>query len=113
MIALWSSQGLGGLEHFVRAGADAEVAGEIDPADGAGGIEEELAGAGDIVSVDAGAFVQEIVAADYLSIGIGEKSVSVAGLAAEILGFAGRIDADGDGSDAELFKIGEAFLNTP
>jgi len=45
------------LEHFVRAGADAEVAGEIDPADGPGGIEEELGWAGDVVTVDAGAFV--------------------------------------------------------
>jgi hypothetical protein len=101
------------LEHFVRAGADAQVASEIDPADGAGGVEEKLAGAGDIVSIDAGAFVQEIVATDYLSIGVGEERVAVAGLAAEILGFAGRIDADGHGPDAELFKIGETFLNTP
>jgi hypothetical protein len=101
------------LEHFVRADADAEVAGEIDPADGAGGVEKELGGAGDIVAVDAGAFVQEVISADYFGIGIGEESVGVAGLAAEILGLAGRIDTDGHGLDAELFKIRETFLDTP
>jgi len=69
----------------------------------AGGIDEELGGAGDVVAVDAGAFVEQIVAANHFSIGIGKKGVSVAGFAAEILGLAGRIDTDGDGPDAELF----------
>jgi hypothetical protein len=106
-------QGLGGFEDLVGAGANAEVAGEIDPADSAGGIEEELGGAGDVVAVDTGAFVQEVVAADYFGVGIGEKGVGVACFAAKRLGLAGRIDTDGDGPDAELFKIGETFLNTP
>jgi hypothetical protein len=101
------------LEHRVWAGSDAEVAGEINPADGPGGIEEELGRAGDVVAVDAGAFVKEVVAADNLGIGVGEKRVVVAGLAAEILGLARGIDTDGDGPDAELFKIGETFLDTP
>jgi len=98
---------------LVGASANAEVAGEIDPADGAGGIDEELGGAGDVVAVDAGAFVQQIVAADHFSIGIGEKGVRVAGLAAEVLRLAGRIDADGDWPDAKLFEIRETLLNTP
>jgi len=98
---------------LVGASANAEVAGEIDPADGAGGIDEELGGAGDVVAVDAGAFVQQIVAADHFSIGIGEKGVSVASFAAEVLRLAGRVDADGDGPDAELFEIRETLLNTP
>jgi hypothetical protein len=101
------------LEDLVGAGADAEVAGEIDPTDGAGGIEQELGGAGDIVAVDAGAFVQEVVSADYFGVGIGQESVGVASLTAEVLGLARRIDADGHGPDAELFKIGETFLDTP
>jgi len=88
---------------LVGASANAEVAGEIDPADGAGGIDEELSGAGDVVAVDAGAFVHQIVAADHFSIGIGKKGVSVASFAAEVLRLAGRIDTDGDGPDAELF----------
>jgi hypothetical protein len=113
LIALRSSQGLGGFQDLVGAGADAEVAGEIDPTDGPGGIDEELGGTGDIVPVNAGAFVKEIVAADYFGVRVGEERVGVAGLAAEILGLAGGIDADGHGLDAELLKIGETLLYTP
>ena len=98
---------------MVGASANAEVAGEIDPADGAGGIDEELGGAGDVVAVDAGAFVKQIVAADHFSGGIGEKGVSVASFVAKVLRLAGRIDTDGDGPDAKLFEIRETLLNTP
>jgi hypothetical protein len=52
------------------------------------------------VAVDSSAFVKEIVAADHFGIGVGEERVGVAGFAAEILRFAGRIDADGDGLNA-------------
>jgi hypothetical protein len=88
------------LEDLVGASANAKVAGQIYPADGAGGIQEELGGARDVVAVDASAFVKEIVAADHFGIGVGEERVGVAGFAAEILRFAGRIDADGDGLNA-------------
>src|SRR6266481_850290 len=54
----WPLQGLGGLEDLVGAGADAQIAGEIDPAYGAGGIEDDLGGASDVVAVDAVALVQ-------------------------------------------------------
>jgi hypothetical protein len=106
-------EGLGGFEDLVGASANAKVTGEVDPADGAGGIDQELGGAGDVVALDAGAFVKQIVAADHFSIGIGEKGVRIAGFAAEILRLAGRIDADGDGPDAKLFEIRETLLNTP
>ena len=109
----WPLQGLGGLEDLVGAGADAQIAGEIDPAYGAGGIEEELGGARDVVAVDAGALVQEIVAANHFGIGVGEECIGVAGLAAEILRLTGRIDANGYGPDTELFEIRETFLDTP
>jgi len=106
-------KGLGGFQNLVGAGADAEVAGEVDPADGAGGIDEELSGASDVAAVDACAFVKEIVAADHFGGGVGEERIGVAGFAAEILGLAGRIDANGDGPDAEPFQIRETFLDTP
>ena len=98
---------------MVGTGADAEVAGQIDPANGAGGIKEKLGGASYVVAIDAGAFVQEVVAADHFGIGVGEERVGVAGFAAEVLRLSGRIDANGDGPDAELFEIRETFLDTP
>ena len=107
------SEGLGGFEDLDGASANAEVTGEIDPADGAGGIEQKLGRAGDVVTVDAGALVKEIVAADHLGIAVGQKRIGVAGFAAEILGLTGRIGANGYGPDTELFQIRETFLDTP
>ena len=93
-------QGARGLEHLVGAGADAKVIGEIDPANGAEGVDEELRWAGDIVALHAGTLVEKVVAADCFGIGIREKRVGVAGLAAEVLRFRWRVDADGGDLDA-------------
>ena len=84
---------------MVGTGADAEVARQIDPANGTGGVKEKLGGASDVVAIDAGAFVQEVVAADYFGIGVGEERIGVAGFAAEVLRLAGRINANGYGPD--------------
>ena len=100
MLELLGRQGAGGLQHRVGAGADAEVSGEIDPTDCAGGIDEEFGGAGDVVAVDTGAFVQHVVTADGFGVWIGEERIRVAGLAAEIEGRSGGIDADGNRLDA-------------
>jgi hypothetical protein len=83
---LLGCQGAGGLEHLFGAGADPEIIGEVDPADCAGGVDKELRRARYVVTVDAGSFVQEIVAADYVGVGVRQERVRVAGLAAEILG---------------------------
>jgi hypothetical protein len=84
---------------LVGAGADAEVIGEIDPADCAGGVDEELGGARYVKAVYAGSFVKEIVAADYFGLGIGEECVGVASLAAKVLRGGWSINTDGDGLD--------------
>jgi hypothetical protein len=96
---LLGRQGAGGLEHLLGAGADAEVIGEVDPADCTGGVDKELRWTRYVVAVDAGSLVEEIVAADYLGIGVREKRVVVAGLAAEVLGLGTRIDANSYGLD--------------
>jgi hypothetical protein len=106
-------KGAGGLEHFVGTGADAKVVGEIDPTDCAGGVDEELRRAGDIVALHAGALVEQVVAADCFGIGIREKRVRVTGFAAKVLRFRWRVDADGDGLDAQFLEILQTVLNTP
>jgi hypothetical protein len=85
---------------LVGTGADAKVIGEIDPANCTGGVDEDLRRSRDVVAFDAGALVEEVVAADYFGIGIREKRVGVTGFAAEVLRLGGRIDANGDGLDA-------------
>jgi hypothetical protein len=88
------------LEHLVGMGTDAKVIGEIDPTDCTGGVDQELRRARNVVAFDAGALVEEVVAADYFSSGVREKRVGVTGFAAEILRFRWRVDANGDGLDA-------------
>jgi hypothetical protein len=52
------------------------------------------------VAFDAGAFVKDVIAPDGFRVGIREKRIGVASLAAEVLRFGGRINADGYGLDA-------------
>ena len=101
------------MEHLFGPGADAQVVGEVDPADYPGGIDQELRRARDVVAVDAGSFVQQVVAADGLGIRVREKRIRIAGFAAEVLRLAGRIDADGHGPDAQFLEIREMILDTP
>ena len=100
MTRLLRRHGTRGLEHLVGAGAYPEVIREIDPADCSRGVDEEFRGSRYIVAVDAGSFVQEIVAADYVCVGIREERVGIAAFAAEVPGFGGRIDANGNGLDS-------------
>jgi len=101
------------LQHLLGPGSDAQVVGQIDPADYTGGIEQELRGARDVVTVDAGSFVQQVVAANRFGVGVREKRKGIAGFAAQVLRLAGRIDADGHGPDAQFLEIRQMFLDTP
>lgn len=84
---LLGSQCAGGLEHLLGAGTDSEVIGEVDPANCAGGVDEEFGGAGDVMPIDAGTFMEQVVAADQLGVRIRQKRVRVTGLTAEVLRF--------------------------
>ena len=90
----------GGLEHLFGTGADAEVVGQIDPADCTGRVDEEFGGTRYVMAVYTCSFVEEVVAADYFRAGVGEECVVVARLTAKVLGLAGSIDTDGDRLDA-------------
>jgi hypothetical protein len=102
-----------GFQHLLRPDADAEVTGEIAPADGAGAIDEELGGAGDVVSVFARASVEDAVARDRLRVRIGEQREGVAGFLAEIARLLRRVDADRNRLDAGGAEVGEMLFDTP
>ena len=85
---------------MVGTGANAEVVGEIDPANCAGGVDEELSGSRYVVTANPGPLVEDIVAADCFRIEIRKKRVGVVRFAAEVLRLSWRIDADGYGLDA-------------
>jgi len=102
-----------GLQNILRSCADAEVAGQVHPADRACGVHQELGGAGDILVVHAGARMEHAETADYLGFGIGEEGKGVAAAVAKLLGILARINADGDHLDAARMKILQAFFKPP
>lgn len=77
--------GAGGGEHLLGAGTDADVFGEIFPADDAGTVDEKFSGTRDVVLFRSAALVQEIVPANHFGLGIAEKRELVTLLAAEML----------------------------
>src|SRR5947209_6565627 len=101
------------FEDLLRPGADAEITGEVAPADGAGAVDEELGGTGDVASVLASAFVQDAVVHDRLGIRIGEQREGVAGFLRQIARLLGRVDADRNRLDAGGAEIGETLFDTP
>lgn len=93
------------------AGADANVFGEVFPADGAGAVHEELGGTGDVRGFRASGVVQEVVTANDFRGGVREKGKGVTLLFAEILGNGGRVNANGYRADALCGELGELFLD--
>lgn len=93
------------------AGAHADVFGEILPAHDAGAVDEEFGWTGDVVAVGSGCDVHQIVAADNVQIGIREKGEAVASLAAQGRGDLRRVNADGDGTNAERLEFLKLLLD--
>ena len=54
-----------GSEHLFRAGAYADIFGEILPAHNAGAIDQKLCWAGDVVAIGSPCDMQQIVTVDY------------------------------------------------
>lgn len=98
-------------EGGLGTGADLVVLGQVHPADGAGGIDEELPGPGDHLLGGDG--VDEVVAADSLRLGVAQEGVGQAQLANVAAGDLRRVDADGDRTDAASRELGEVLLETP
>ena len=95
----------------MRAGTYPDVFGEILPAHDTGTIDEEFRGTGDVVAIRSCGDMHQIVAADDVEIGIGEKRESEAGLAAQVRGDVGRVNAEGDGTNAEGLEFVELLLD--
>jgi hypothetical protein len=105
------AQRFGDSEHFVGAGPDANVFGEIAPAYCATAIDEEFGRAGDVAAVRTAAGVQQMILPDYLGLGVAEDGECVAGFAGQIARDVRRVHADGDGADARGLEFGEIFFD--
>ena len=104
---------LGGFENLFGTGADPVVLGEVDPANGAVGGDEEFGGASDVGAVDALSGVDEVVATDDFDFRIGEEGEGESGFVRKVTRDIGRIDADGDRSDSGGVNLGELLFDTP
>jgi hypothetical protein len=101
------------FEHLFRPRADADIAGEIAPADSARAVDEELGGAGDVVAASDAVFVEDAVARDRCRVRISEEREGVIGFVAQLARLLGRVDADRDRLDAGGAEIGETLFDTP
>jgi hypothetical protein len=110
---LHSSQRSRCLEHLLRPGADAEIAGDVAPAHDAIAVHQEFGRPGDVVSVRALSFVDEVVLANRAGFGIGQKRKGVAGFLGKIARLLWRVDANRNRLNAGGAEFGEMLFNTP
>jgi hypothetical protein len=61
-------------EHFVRSRPHANVLGEVDPTHHSRRVHQELCGPGNVMPVRSPTHVQQIVATDHLSVGVGKNA---------------------------------------
>jgi hypothetical protein len=102
-----------GFHDLFGSGANPVVLGQVDPADGSGGIEEEFGGARDVAAAYSSAGMNEVIAFDRGCVRIGEDGEAKAGLLCEIARDVWRIDTDRDGTNADGVDLSEVLLDTP
>jgi len=112
-LAVRNSRCVEGLQDLQGAGADANILGEIHPADLSGGVDQKLGRSGNIGAVDAGVGMDEVPAANNVVFGIGENRESVTCGLAEMLGILRRVNANGDDADFARVEIGKMLFETP
>jgi len=98
---------------LLGAGADANVFGEIHPANLSGRVDQKFGGAGNIRAVDACVGVDEVPAADDVIFGVGENRESIAGGLAEMLGLLRSVYTNGDDTNLTRVEIGKVLFETP
>src|SRR4029077_9458408 len=112
-LIIHSPQLLGLLEHLPRPGAHTKIAGEVAPAHDTGVVEKEFSRPGDVASVYARSFVEEVITPNGLRIGIGKEREGVPGFPAEIARLVARFAADRHRVDARGAEFGEMLFHPP
>lgn len=94
-------------------GAHPVVVGQVYPADGARRIQQELGRTRHVATVDAGAGVKQIVAANSFRIRIRKNGEGVTGLLTQITRFFRSVYADRNRANPRLLKLVQTLLNAP
>ena len=98
-------------QHLVGFGADAKVFSEVCPAHGAGSVHQELCRTRNVTAFRPAAFVQQVVAPDGLSRGIGQDREGIAGLFGKVARDFRHVNANGYRTNAGGFKLLQVFLD--
>jgi hypothetical protein len=105
-VAFCLLQRLRHLDKLLRAGADPIVFGQVHPPYCSGRVHQKFGWAGDVVAVYALACVDQVVTANYFDLWIGKKRECVPGFLTEIARDFGRVYANRDRTNADLFEPG-------
>ena len=105
--------GLCSFQHLLRPGAHPEILSQVYPANGAGRIQQELSGPGNVLAINSLPRMDEIVAANSFHFRIGKKSKRVAGLLTEIARHFRGVHADRNRANSCLCELIQTLLNAP
>jgi len=108
-----SRQALRGFQNLFRPRAHPVIFRQHAPANRSSRIDEKLSRPRDVATIFTLTLVDQIVARNGVEPGVRKKGKGVAGFLAEFARLFRTINADGDGTNAGLVKLGEIFLNAP
>ena len=98
-------------QHLIRLRADANVLGEVHPADNAGSINQELGRPRNVGMARSAFGVQQVVAADGLCFRIREKRKGIACTLAELSRLFNAVNADRYGTNTSVLELLKVLLN--
>jgi hypothetical protein len=101
------------LEDLFRPRANPIILREVEPAHSALGIHQELSGSGNVLTIDSGASMNEVVTANRFSFRIRKKSKGVSGFLTKVAVQFRTVYADSKGSNSCLMKPIQTLFNAP
>lgn len=104
---------MGSCYDLIGAGAHPEIFGQIHPAHRAGPVQQKFGRTGNVMSIDAGAGMEQVVTMDYFGFGIRKKCERVASFAAEVAGDLRSIHADGYRTNPSGLDDFQILFDTP
>ncbi len=107
------AQALGHFENLFWARTHPIVFREVQPPHSSGRIHQKLGRPGNVLPVNSGARVQQIIAANHFGFRIRKKRESVAGSLTKIVRNLWSVDADCNRTNPCLFELSQTILNAP
>ena len=106
-------QQLRDFEHLLGPCTDPVVFRQVNPAHGAGPVQEKLSGPCDVIPVFTGASVNQVVTPYHFSVGIGKKSETVTFLLSKVARYFRSIDADRNWTNTNGLELVQTLFNAP